>query len=85
MKDIKQPLRAFIRENFYVPDVEPLPDDASLRDLGIVDSTGVLEVVSYIEREHGILVADSELLPENLDTVDAIAEFVARKRAQKVA
>jgi acyl carrier protein len=59
--------------------------DTSLRDLGIVDSTGVLEVVSYIEREHGILVADSELLPENLDTVDAIAEFVARKRAQKVA
>jgi len=85
MKDIKQSLRGFIRENFYVPDAEPLPDDASLRDLGIVDSTGVLEVVSFLEREHGIVIADTELLPENLDTVDAIVAFVQRKRTQKVA
>jgi len=85
MKDIEQSLREFIRTNFYIPDSEVVPDDASLRDLGIVDSTGVLEVVLFLEREHGVTVEDSELLPENLDSIDAIAAFVRRKRAQKVA
>lgn len=85
MKDIEQSLRAFIRTNFYIPDAEVVPDDASLRDLGIVDSTGVLEVVLFLEREHGVTVEDAELLPENLDSIDAIAAFVRRKRAQKVA
>lgn len=85
MKDIEQSLREFIRTNFYIPDAEAVPDDASLRDLGIVDSTGVLEVVLFLEREHGVTVEDAELLPENLDSIDAIAAFVRRKRAQKVA
>jgi len=85
MKDIEQSLREFIRTNFYIPDAEVVPDDASLRDLGIVDSTGVLEVVLFLEREHGVTVEDAELLPENLDSIDAIAAFVRRKRAQKVA
>jgi acyl carrier protein len=85
MKDIEQSLRDFIRTNFYVPDSEIVPDDASLRDLGIVDSTGVLEVVLFLEREHGVTVADAELLPQNLDSIAAIAAFVRRKRSQKVA
>ena len=82
MKDLKASLRGFIRKNFYMPDGQQLPDDASLRDLGVVDSTGVLELVSFLEQEHGIVVDDAELLPENLDSVDAIAAFVEKKRAR---
>lgn len=85
MRDVKQSVRDFVRENFYVPTDRSLPDDASLRDLGVVDSTGVLEVVGFLEQEHGIVVEDAELLPENLDTIDAIAAFVARKRPGRVA
>ncbi len=81
MTDVRKSLRAFIRANFYLPDGQELPDDASLRDLGVVDSTGVLELVSFLEQEHGIVIEDSELLPENLDSVDAIAAFVEKKRA----
>lgn len=81
MTDVRQSLRAFIRTNFYLPDGQELPDDASLRDLGVVDSTGVLELVSFLEQEHGIVIDDSELLPENLDSVNAIAAFVEKKRA----
>lgn len=81
MDPIKQSIAEFVRGNFYVPDADALADDASLRDLGVVDSTGVLEVVSYLEQEYGIRIEDSELLPENLDSIGAIARFVERKRA----
>jgi acyl carrier protein len=74
-------VRGFITTNFYVPDVDALSDDASLLDKGIVDSTGILEVVSFLEREFEIKVSDAELLPENLDTIGRIASFVGRKRA----
>lgn len=80
MTDVRQSLRAFIRANFYLPDGQELPDDASLRDLGVVDSTGVLELVSFLEQEHGISVEDSELLPENLDSIEAIVRFVGVKK-----
>lgn len=79
MNDIRQSLRRFIRTNFYIPDGQELADDASLRDQGVVDSTGVLELVSFLEQEHGIVIEDSELLPENLDSVDAITAFVEQK------
>ncbi len=74
-------VRGFITTNFYVPDVDALSNEASLLEKGIVDSTGVLEVVSFLEKEFGIKVDDAELLPENLDSIGRIAEFVGRKRS----
>jgi acyl carrier protein len=78
--DIADLIRTFVSANFYV---EPgsLEDDASLLEQGIVDSTGVLEVVAFLETEFGIEVRDDELLPQNLDTIAAIAGYVTRKRA----
>ena len=78
--DITERVKEFVTANFYV---EPgsLAHDASLLEQGIVDSTGVLEVVSFLEAEFGIEVADEELLPENLDTIGRISAFVARKKA----
>ncbi|MCA9621351.1 MAG: acyl carrier protein [Myxococcales bacterium] len=76
-------IETFIRQNFYVPDDVALAADTSLLDSGIVDSTGVLEIVAYLETEHGITVDDMEILPENLDSVAAIDAFLARKRGRE--
>ncbi|MBU1237945.1 MAG: acyl carrier protein [Gammaproteobacteria bacterium] len=79
--DIKQQIRDFITTNFYVADPTALEDSASLLERGIIDSTGVLEVIGFVEDNFGIKVEDSEMLPENLDSIDFIAAFVARKQA----
>lgn len=78
--DIKEQVRAFITSNFYVADTATLEDGASLLDCGIIDSTGVLEVIFFIEETFGITVEDSEMLPDNLDSIERIANFIARKK-----
>jgi acyl carrier protein len=74
-------VRAFIKNNFYVSNDTELSDDMSLLDHGIVDSTGALEIVAFLERTFGIHIDDDELLPENLDSIDKIVVFVGRKQA----
>jgi acyl carrier protein len=78
--DIKEQVRAFVTSNFYVADPTALDDGASLLDRGIIDSTGVLEVIFFIEENFGITVEDSEMLPENLDSIERIAQFISRKK-----
>lgn len=73
-------VRQFITTNFYIADKAALANDASLLDAGIIDSTGVLEVVAFLESEFGIQVDDAEILPENLDTIDRVAAYVERKK-----
>ena len=78
--DISATVRRFIGENFtFREEVEVLSDDASLLDAGIIDSTGVLELVCFLESTFGIVIADEEMLPENLDSIAAISAYVARK------
>lgn len=77
-------IRAFVRSNFYVPDDLVLGDETSLLDLGIVDSTGVLEIVSFLEGRFGVTVDDLEIVPENLDSVARIAGFLARKQSAEL-
>ena len=78
--EIKEQIRTFVTSNFYVADLASLEDDASLLDRGIIDSTGVLEVIFFIEETFGIKVEDSEMLPDNLDSIERIANFVQRKK-----
>jgi acyl carrier protein len=78
----KEQIKAFISSNFYVPEGVALEDGSSLLDQGIVDSTGVLEVVAFLESTFGIKVEDQELLPENLDSIQRLADFVARKKGK---
>ena len=73
-------VRLFITSNFYVADSAKLTDEDSLLDGGIVDSTGILEVVSHIEAQFGIQVLYEEMLPENLDSIGKITRFVERKQ-----
>ena len=76
-------IRRFVIDNFYLSDPSALKDDASLLDQGIVDSTGVLEVVSFLEQSFAIAIEDTEMVPDNLDSIDRIATFVALKRAEQ--
>lgn len=79
--DIQQQIRAFIVDNFYVPETSELGDDTSLIETGIVDSTGVLEVVAFLEREFGISISDRDIVPANLDTIARMTAFVMRQQA----
>lgn len=74
-------VRTFVTTNFYVPDPSVLTDDTSLLDQGIVDSTGVLEVITFLEETFQITVNDDEILPDNLDSISRIAAFIGRKQA----
>ena len=78
---MKAKVRKFIETNFYVPEGESLGDDASLIDRGVIDSTGVLELIGFLQDEYKIEVADDEMVPENLDTIARIEAYLARKLA----
>lgn len=74
-------VRRFILENYlFTDDASQLGLDDSLLGRGIVDSTGMLEIILFIEEQLGVKVADSEMIPENLDSVNRIAAFVTSKR-----
>lgn len=79
--EIRDTVKKFITSNFYVADPSALADDTSLLDQAIIDSTGVLEVIGFLESEFGIEVADADMLPDNLDSIGKIAAYVARKKA----
>ncbi|HEU4537953.1 MAG TPA: acyl carrier protein [Polyangiaceae bacterium] len=76
---IHDEIRSFLKTNFYVPDGTQLGDNDSLLDLGIVDSTGVLELVGFLEDRYRIAIDDQELVPDNLDSVGRLVAFIERK------
>jgi acyl carrier protein len=76
---IREAIRNFIFENFILDVEDNLKDDDSLLEKGVIDSTGVLELVAFIEEKYGFTVEDEELVPENLDSIRNIAEFILRK------
>jgi acyl carrier protein len=74
-------LRSFLAENFLLgEEFRGLPGSASLIEAGIIDSTGVLELVGFLEEAYEIEITDSELVPENLDSIDNVVRFVGTKR-----
>ena len=77
---IRDAVKTFVVENFLFGDTtQPLADTDSLIENGIVDSTGILELVAFIEDRYGISVSDADIVPANLDTLDRIAAFVECK------
>ena len=80
--DIERDVTAFIVESFLFGNEDDAPAAGdSFLESGLIDSTGILELVSFIEEEYEITVADDQLTPENLDSVRNIAQFVERQRA----
>ena len=80
--DTERKVRKFIEDNFlFREDRLGIADTESLLDAGLVDSTGVLELVAFLEGEFALRMADAEIVPENLDSIRAIVAFVEGKHA----
>ena len=80
MNDVAQSLRKFIKENFLFGEEVAFSDDDSFLEQGIIDSTGVLELVAFLEEQYGMTIADEELVPDNLDSISNLLRFIASKR-----
>lgn len=79
--DLRQRIQKFILENYlFSTDPTALGYDDSLLGRGIVDSTGMLEIIMFIEEQLGVAVKDEEMIPDNLDSVNRIAAFVESRR-----
>jgi acyl carrier protein len=79
---MEQQLREFLAGNFFLgDDPSALDGSTSLIEAGVIDSTGVLELVGFLEETFEIRIDDEDLVPENLDSIDNIVRFVERKRA----
>lgn len=88
MEPLIQELRTFIVDNFLFGDASgrfTFSNDDSFQERGIVDSTGILELVCHLQERYGIEIDDAELVPENLDSVSKVARFLERKQHQRVA
>jgi acyl carrier protein len=76
---IKNEIRKFIMENFLWDEEVNLSEEDSLLEKGIIDSTGVLELVAFIEETYSFKINDEELVPENLDSIKNILQFIQNK------
>lgn len=81
MSDIEAQIRQYVRENFILgqEDLE-LSDRDSFLESGIIDSTGILELVAFVEEGFDIEILDEEMLPENLDSISNAANFIRSKK-----
>jgi len=81
--ETRELIKNFIKENFlFDSNGADVSDEDSFLENGIVDSTGVLELVSFVEDEFGIEVKDEELIPDNFDSVSKLANYIERKKAK---
>lgn len=79
---VLEEVRQFVIDSFlFGKDGADLSNDDSFLEKGIIDSTGILELIEFLEERFRIAVADEDLLPENLDSLDRVADFVGRKLA----
>jgi acyl carrier protein len=72
-------VRAFIVETFLFGESEKLKEDTSFIEGGIIDSTGILELVAFLEETFGLRFEDEELIPENLDSIANVVNFLKKK------
>jgi len=78
----QQAIKHYVLENFlFSDDASALDNHASLIRTGVLDSTGVHELVLFIEEQFGVVVAPEEMVPDNFDSIEAVDRFVSRKRA----
>jgi len=84
MMDIKAEVKTYIVDNFLMGSGgEEIADDTSFLEQDLLDSTGVLELISFMEESYEITVDDEEMLPENLDSLNAIEAYVTKKRGEQ--
>lgn len=81
IREIRREVRDYLVSSFYVPDPQALADSGSLLREGIIDETGMLEMVAFLESTFGVKIDEVEIAPENLDSIARVAAFVCRKKA----
>ena len=79
MNETNKKIREFVVENFLFGNDDGLKDDTSFLDEGVIDSTGILELVNFLEEEFEISVEDEELIPENLDSINNVVTYLQGK------
>lgn len=79
MDGLKREVRQFLAGELHRK-VEGVGDRDSLLERGVIDSMAVLEIVGHIEQQYGVTVSDDDMMPENFDTIEAIAAFIASRR-----
>lgn len=77
--NLNEKLKTFIVDNFLFGQADSLNNDTDFFENGIIDSTGIVELVSYVEETFNITVQDEELIPENFSSVNKVSEFINRK------
>jgi acyl carrier protein len=83
LPSIKSEIRKFVIDTFLFGSDEDMADGTSFLANGIIDSTGVMELVAHLEKTYRIKIKDDELVPENLDSIDSIAGFLSKKHNQQ--
>ena len=78
-QDLERTVREFVIKNFIFEDDGSLTPVTSFLDNAIIDSTGVLELIAFVEETYGIKVEDHDIVPENLDSIRNVAAFVKRR------
>jgi len=81
----KMKIKSFIVENFLFGEANGLSDDTSFLEEGIIDSTGVLELITFLEDEFLIKIKDEEVIPENLDSINNLNVFLEKKTQGEIA
>jgi len=76
-----QAIRKFVIDNYLFGEEGKLGDEDSFMETGIIDSTGILELVRFLESTYRVKVADEELIPDNLDSVNKIVSFIQAKQS----
>ncbi|NIA15174.1 MAG: acyl carrier protein [Nitrospiraceae bacterium] len=80
IESVREQIREFVLDAFmYGAAPEELDDDASFLETGIMDSTGIMELVMFLEEEFDFKVQDTEMVPENLDSVDNLCQYLSKK------
>jgi acyl carrier protein len=82
---VREQVRDFVCTNFLFNTVAPISDDSSLMEQGIIDETGVLELVMFVEEAYGVQVDEADLIPENFDSIDRISSYIAHHLASQEA
>src|SRR6185436_10176033 len=80
-QEVRREVRDYLVSSFYIADPEALADSASLLKNGVIDETGMLEMVAFLESTFGVKIDDGDIAPENLDSIARVAAFVCRKKA----
>lgn len=77
---LQQDVRTFIVDNFLFGEDNGLKDDSSFLEEGIVDSTGIMQLVAFLQEQYRIAIEDEELIPDNLDSIRKVVAFIEGKR-----